>query len=198
MWGKPFVVIFIAGALGLAALCGVANAELSWKQSETLKHGKALAKLNCSHCHAIELEGSSPNEKAPPFWTLFTRRSIGTIANMLVKKATPDSSEMPHFTITRKQAHDIGTWIAWVQPVAHGKRLVEANCARCHAIGRKGKSTHPEAPPFRDLHKRYPIDALAEAFAEGIDTGHPDMPVFKMTKVQIDDVLAYLESLQGE
>jgi mono/diheme cytochrome c family protein len=41
------------------------------------------------------------------------------------------------------------------------------------------------------------LDVLEEAFSEGIYTGHPDMPVFKLTKAQIDDVLAYLESLQA-
>ncbi len=34
------------------------------------------------------------------------------------------------------------------------------------------------APPFRTLHLRYPVDTLAEAFAEGIYTGHPTMPMF--------------------
>jgi hypothetical protein len=34
------------------------------------------------------------------------------------------------------------------------------------------------APPFGDLSKRYPIENLAEAFAEGIVTGHPAMPRF--------------------
>jgi mono/diheme cytochrome c family protein len=174
------------------------EAKLGFKQSEAIKHGKALAKLNCARCHSIELEGASPHEKAPPFWTMFTRRKVETIADMLVKKATPDASEMPHFTITRKQARDIGRWIAWVQPLAHGKRVVEANCTRCHATKRGTKSNHPDAPPFNTLFKRYPIDALEEAFAEGIYTGHPDMPVFKLTNVQINDVLAYLERLQGK
>jgi mono/diheme cytochrome c family protein len=190
-------------SVALAAICtvvfsiGSANAELSRKQSEILKHGKALAKLNCARCHSIELEGKSPHEKAPPFWTLFTRRSVDGIADMLVKQATPDKSDMPHFTITKKQARDIGIWISWVQPINHGKRVVEANCASCHATKPGTKSAHKDAPNFSTLFKRYPIDALEEAFSEGIYTGHADMPVFKLTKVQIDDVLAYLEGLQG-
>ena len=32
------------------------------------------------------------------------------------------------------------------------------------------------APPLRTLHQRYPIDSLGEALAEGISTGHGDMP----------------------
>ena len=52
------------------------------------------------------------------------------------------------------------------------------------------------APPFRELHLRYPVDSLAEAFAEGIVTGHPSMPEFRLDPGQIADVIAYLKSLE--
>ena len=80
--------------------------------------------------------------------------------------------------------------------IAHGKALVEANCARCHAIGPTGQSQHPEAPAFRNLSERYPIDALQEAFVEGVYTGHPDMPEFRATPEQIADIIAFIETLQ--
>lgn len=80
--------------------------------------------------------------------------------------------------------------------VAHGKALVEANCARCHAIGQTDNSPHPQAPEFRTLSKRYPIDALEEAFVEGIFTGHPDMPEFRATPQQVADIIAFIETLQ--
>ena len=41
-----------------------------------------------------------------------------------------------------------------------GKALVTENCSRCHAIGKDGDSPHPEAPAFRTLASRYPIDSL--------------------------------------
>ncbi|MBL8582361.1 MAG: cytochrome c [Rhizobiaceae bacterium] len=81
--------------------------------------------------------------------------------------------------------------------IARGKAIVEANCARCHAVGRTGESTHPEAPPFRTLSSRYPIEALEEAFAEGISTGHPDMPQFVATPEQIKAIIAYITSIQN-
>jgi Cytochrome c len=43
-----------------------------------------------------------------------------------------------------------------------GKVLVKENCSRCHAIGKEGNSPHPEAPPFRTLSSRYPIEDLSE------------------------------------
>jgi cbb3-type cytochrome c oxidase subunit III len=63
-------------------------------------------------------------------------------------------------------------------PAARGEALVTANCARCHAVGRTGASAHPDAPPFRTLSRKYKIEGLAEALAEGLSTGHPDMPEF--------------------
>jgi mono/diheme cytochrome c family protein len=59
-----------------------------------------------------------------------------------------------------------------------------------------GDSPHGQAPPFRVLHERYPVEQLAEAFAEGIVTGHPDMPPFVLSPNEIDDVIAYLKSLE--
>jgi len=95
--------------------------------------------------------------------------------------------------------------VAWISTAAksdepltaRGQQLLATNCARCHAIGRTGNSTHPEAPPFRTLNRRYPIDNLAEALAEGLSTGHPDMPEFVFKVADIGAILAYLRSIQS-
>ncbi len=81
--------------------------------------------------------------------------------------------------------------------VQRGFTFAQTNCSQCHAIGRVGESPIPEAPPFRALHTRYPVEDLAEAFAEGITTGHPSMPQFQLDPAQINDLLAYLQSVQG-
>lgn len=86
-------------------------------------------------------------------------------------------------------------WAADDTQAARGKRLVEANCSRCHAVGLNGESTHPDAPPFRTLSSRYPIEDLEEALGEGISTGHPDMPEFVATPSQIDAIVSYIKSL---
>ena len=77
-----------------------------------------------------------------------------------------------------------------------GKVLVEKNCSRCHAIGKEGDSTHPEAPPFRTLSSKYPIDDLAESLAEGIVSGHPDMPIFVFSPTDVEAIIEYLKSIQ--
>lgn len=77
-----------------------------------------------------------------------------------------------------------------------GRTLAETNCVRCHAIGMEGTSPITSAPAFRDLHRRYPVDHLAEALAEGIGTGHAAMPEFKFDPADITDFLAYLKTLE--
>jgi len=77
-----------------------------------------------------------------------------------------------------------------------GKVFALNNCARCHAIDRVSASPLKAAPPFRILHKRYPVESIAEALAEGIQTGHPSMPEFQLDPDQIHDLLSYLKTLE--
>ncbi len=83
-----------------------------------------------------------------------------------------------------------------MRAVQRGETIVQTYCAQCHAVGKTGSSALSVAPPLRDLHKLYPVEDLEEAFAEGITTGHPEMPQFELEPDQIDDLIAYLKSLE--
>ncbi len=87
-------------------------------------------------------------------------------------------------------------WAADKNLVDKGEVLVKENCSRCHAIGKEGDSPHPPAPPFRTLSKKYPIEDLAESLAEGIVSGHPDMPIFVFGPHDVDAIIDYLQSIQ--
>ena len=80
----------------------------------------------------------------------------------------------------------------------NGEKLLEKNCKRCHAIGQNDKSSHFKAPPFRDVFSRYPAESIEEALAEGIVSGHPDMPEFVFEPAEIDAIVAYLDSLSAQ
>jgi mono/diheme cytochrome c family protein len=80
--------------------------------------------------------------------------------------------------------------------VQAGQAFAQANCSHCHSIDKVTQSTLAIAPPFRTLHERYPVESLEEALAEGIMTGHPSMPEFKLDPGQIGDLIAYLKSLE--
>jgi mono/diheme cytochrome c family protein len=81
--------------------------------------------------------------------------------------------------------------------VQRGRTFAVANCAPCHAVGSIGTSPLQLAPPFRTLHERYPVEQLEEAFAEGIVTGHPSMPEFRLDAAQTADLIAYMKSLEA-
>lgn len=77
-----------------------------------------------------------------------------------------------------------------------GEVLVKENCSRCHAVGVTGESPNSEAPPFRTLSSKYPVEDLAESLAEGIVSGHPEMPIFAFKPNDVDAIIEYLESIQ--
>ena len=82
---------------------------------------------------------------------------------------------------------------------ARGRVLAEKNCSGCHAVGETDTSPYAPAPPLRTIHTKYDVEGLAEAFAEGIGVGHKgekQMPEFVLTPAEIDDLLAYLDSLE--
>jgi cytochrome c len=85
---------------------------------------------------------------------------------------------------------------AAAQDIKRGEALLAHDCASCHAVGRTGDSPRKEAPAFRTLGQRYPIESLEEALGEGIMSGHPDMPEFKFDADDVGAIIAYLKSIQ--
>lgn len=81
-------------------------------------------------------------------------------------------------------------------PAQRGLVFVRTHCAQCHSIDKVTASPLRVAPPFRTLHLRYPVENLEESLSEGIITGHPSMPQFRLDPGQIADVIAYLKSLE--
>lgn len=80
--------------------------------------------------------------------------------------------------------------------LAAGQVLAESRCAHCHAVGRDGVSPIAAAPAFRHLGRKWPVENLAEALAEGIVVGHPAMPAFAFSPPEIDDFLGWLQAIQ--
>jgi mono/diheme cytochrome c family protein len=83
--------------------------------------------------------------------------------------------------------------------IKRGHAMAVEKCASCHAVELSGVSPYPPARAWRELLAGYDVDALAEAFAEGIFVGHEgqsQMPEFMFTPDEIDDLLNYMKSLQ--
>jgi cytochrome c len=77
-----------------------------------------------------------------------------------------------------------------------GETFAKDNCARCHAIDKSSASPYHKALPFRVIAGKYKLEFLQEALAEGIVTGHNVMPEFILSPKQIDDLLAYFQTLK--
>jgi mono/diheme cytochrome c family protein len=77
-----------------------------------------------------------------------------------------------------------------------GRAVVLEFCARCHAIGKTGKSPHASAPPFRTLGRSFDLDQFPRLLERGISSGHPDMPEFKLSADDALAVSAYLRTIQ--
>ena len=79
-----------------------------------------------------------------------------------------------------------------------GAALVKQHCAACHAIGASGASPNDKAPPLREIARKYKVEDLEEAFAEGVMVSHQatEMPPFTFDPPQIAALTAYLRSLK--
>jgi cytochrome c len=77
-----------------------------------------------------------------------------------------------------------------------GLTFVRVHCAQCHAVDAVSESPLTIAPPFRKLHRKYPIENLRGPLSEGIVVGHPTMPQFRLEPDQVGDVIAYLKTLE--
>ena len=138
-----------------------------------------------------QLDGRSPAVASRHLSQVKIRRSVARYLVTMKRRASFRSASIAVAAVF----FAFPAWAGDSSQISYGKRLVEGNCARCHAVGTAGVSTHPDAPPFRLLHLRYPLEDLQEALAEGISTGHPDMPEFVATPDQIDAIIAYIGSL---
>ena len=119
----------------------------------------------------------------PPIPPRLIRAAIGAFSALLAGAATAGAAPG-----TAEHAASL----------AAGQQLVQQNCGMCHAIGRDDASPNPEAPRFRELHRRYDIEDLAEALSEGILTGHPAMPEFRFEPSETNSIILYLKSIQTD
>jgi len=75
---------------------------------------------------------------------------------------------------------------------AHGKRIAERWCAACHVVTSAQKSALADAPSFADVAQRR---ADAKALANFLVDPHPKMPDMHLSRREIDDIVAYIRSL---
>lgn len=76
-----------------------------------------------------------------------------------------------------------------------GLQFVTRSCAGCHAVGNVGQSANAVAPPFASVRMRHTAIGLERSLAEIARDGHGEMPPIYMTAAEVQDIVAYIESL---
>lgn len=175
---------------------------------EITDRGRSLAEINCQKCHAIGETGESPLPPAPPFRQVATFYTLDEMVDGFMEGLAVKHQAMPDWDMTEEQAEAIASYIMSLAataapktdltPMPRGRELLATNCGACHALDPEGASPLAAAPPFRDVVKRYPPASLEEALAEGIVTGHEDMPEFSFDPDQITAIISYLDNLRAK
>jgi mono/diheme cytochrome c family protein len=187
-------LLILLGALHGLAVVATAAEDLA-------AGGQQLVEANCARCHAIGKTGTSPFAPAPPFREVAMNYTQEELVDGFMEGLAVRHKAMPDWVMTMEQAEAIAAYILSIpptdnSPAAAGHDIMSKNCARCHNIEATGNSPLAKAPTFRDVMKRYDASNLEEALAEGIVTGHNEMPEFTFEADQIAAIVAYLSTLQ--
>lgn len=190
-------------ALPLLALIASTLPALAADDAKLIAEGKRLSEINCARCHNLEAEGESPLTDAPPFREVARNYDRVELIDSFMEGLAVRHPLMPDWDVTEPQAEALAAFVMSLgsgdkqdeTQAARGFDLLTSNCARCHAIGEDDQSPNEKAPPFREVVKKYDPDALEEALAEGIVTGHNDMPEFAFEPADVTAIIAYLDTL---
>jgi len=82
--------------------------------------------------------------------------------------------------------------------VSRGAEVAQERCAICHAVALETKSPNHDAPLFRVLSRLYSARDIETKLMAISEHGHFEMPALSLREDEIEDVAAYIESLEGE
>lgn len=82
-----------------------------------------------------------------------------------------------------------------VQLRSRGKAILQEKCGRCHAVGAVGASPLEQAPPMRQIYRRFAPQELQAELSEGMVSRHRAMPQIDFSDEDVDAILAYLYAL---
>ena len=79
---------------------------------------------------------------------------------------------------------------------ASGQALAQSNCSSCHAVGRYGSSSNPNAPPFPAIANQQGL--TRETLTTWLSGAHnyPSEMNFYLRETEVEALVAYLLTLQ--
>jgi mono/diheme cytochrome c family protein len=82
------------------------------------------------------------------------------------------------------------------ESVAIGRQAAQTYCAKCHAIGRSGRSPNKAAPPLRRVAHKYRDRSISSSLIiDGTVVEHRGMPRFEVSIEEADGLIAFIRSL---
>lgn len=80
--------------------------------------------------------------------------------------------------------------------IGHGEQLAREWCSNCHLVGPDQTSGGDSAPTFNSIAET--AQERNDDLRAWLADPHPPMPNFDLTVREIDDLLAYIESLHSQ
>lgn len=84
----------------------------------------------------------------------------------------------------------------WAADADAGQRLARQWCVECHIVEPTQESASDAAPPFEAIAED--PDRTPEGLRAWLADPHPSMPNLQLSTGEIEDILAYIQTLGGE
>jgi mono/diheme cytochrome c family protein len=84
----------------------------------------------------------------------------------------------------------------WAADVDAGRSLARQWCVECHIVEPTQESASDAAPPFEAIAED--PNRTPEGLRAWLAEPHPPMPNLQLSTGEIEDILAYIQSLAGE
>ena len=88
-----------------------AGQSIAIESERRIHEGMGLAERNCSGCHAVGLQGKSPNPRAPEFRSLRRLHTLIALRRPITRGIAAPHDQMPQFSITDEQIDAIVAYI---------------------------------------------------------------------------------------
>jgi cytochrome c len=145
-----------------------------------------------------------PNIKRVPGIALGRpKRAKGRLSNECLKPAVAGPMATRAAQITLVQIYLMfagagGTFALELSPTeAEGRAILQKNCGRCHSVDSSGESPLPNAPPFRNIYKKFAVEELKMRLSEGVVSHFRGMPQIDFTNEEITRIVDYLDVLRA-
>jgi len=89
-----------------------------------------------------------------------------------------------------------GTFGALAQDISAGETIAKTWCAGCHEVGTNGRQTGSDATPPSFVSVANMSSTTAMSLSAFLNTPHPRMPDYSLSRNDITNVSAYILSLR--